>query len=63
MLTHHYRDVNAAHQFQNERSGQEIDLNADVTTDPCLVIEVTSPSTARFDRSEKLLAYQRVESL
>ncbi len=40
-----------------------IDLSADTATNPCCVIEVTSPSTARFDRSEKLLAYQRVESL
>ena len=36
----------------------------DVTaTQPCLVVEVTSPSTARTDRSEKLTAYKQVPSL
>jgi Uma2 family endonuclease len=30
---------------------------------PCLVIEVTSPSTELIDRREKLLVYRRVESL
>jgi Uma2 family endonuclease len=30
-----------------------------VVRDPCLVIEVTSPSTARIDRGEKLDAYRK----
>ena len=36
----------------------------DVTvTEPCVVIEVTSPSTARTDRGEKLTAYKQVTML
>jgi Uma2 family endonuclease len=31
--------------------------------EPCLLIEVTSPSTARFDRLEKLNAYRKIPSL
>jgi len=34
-----------------------------VATDPCVVIEVTSPSTARIDRGEKLTAYRGIPSL
>src|SRR5215216_4129871 len=34
-----------------------------VRRDPCLVIEVTSPSTARIDRGEKLDAYRSIPSL
>jgi Uma2 family endonuclease len=34
-----------------------------VTADPCLVIEVTSPSTAAIDRREKLAAYRRIASV
>lgn len=30
---------------------------------PCLVVEVTSPSTERIDRREKLFAYQQVPGL
>lgn len=30
---------------------------------PCLIVEVLSPSTARIDRREKLLAYQSLPSL
>lgn len=30
---------------------------------PCLVVEVTSPSTEQIDRREKLLLYRRIESL
>ena len=30
---------------------------------PILIIEVTSPSTERIDRQEKLLAYQRIQSV
>src|SRR3954470_10458882 len=31
-----------------------------VTRDPCVVVEVTSPSTARIDHNEKLDAYRRI---
>ena len=34
-----------------------------VRRDPCLVVEVTSPSTARIDRGEKLDAYRGIASL
>ena len=30
---------------------------------PCVVVEVTSPSTARIDRGEKLEAYRRIPAL
>ncbi len=40
-----------------------IDPGAVVVSDACLVVEVTSPSTARFDRSEKLDVYRRSRSL
>lgn len=39
------------------------DDDADVVTDPCLVVEVLSPSTASVDRREKLAAYRTVPSL
>lgn len=32
-------------------------------TSPCLIVEVLSESTARKDRTEKLLAYQSIKSL
>ena len=36
----------------------------DVTaTEPCVVVEVTAPSTARTDRGEKLTAYKQVPTL
>jgi Uma2 family endonuclease len=38
----------------------ELDL---VARNPCVVVEVTSPSTARIDRGEKLDAYRRIASL
>lgn len=38
----------------------ELDL---VVTEPCVVVEVTSPSTARIDRGEKLMAYRAISSL
>lgn len=38
-------------------------LRRDVVTNPKLIIEVLSDSTAAFDRSEKLWMYQMVESL
>ncbi|HEY7567370.1 MAG TPA: Uma2 family endonuclease, partial [Gemmatimonadaceae bacterium] len=31
--------------------------------EPCLLVEVTSPSTARVDRTNKLLAYRSIPSL
>jgi Uma2 family endonuclease len=34
-----------------------------VAREPCVVVEVTSPSTARIDRSEKLEAYRAIQSL
>jgi Uma2 family endonuclease len=34
-----------------------------LTRDACVVVEVTSPSTARTDRVEKLQAYRRVPTL
>lgn len=34
-----------------------------VARNPCVVVEVTSPSTARIDRGEKLDAYRSVSSL
>lgn len=34
-----------------------------VAREPCVVVEVTSPSTARIDRSEKLEAYRRIGAL
>jgi len=40
--------------------GRDDDL---VLDDPCLVIEVTSPSTARIDRGEKLGAYRGLAPL
>jgi Uma2 family endonuclease len=40
--------------------GSDDDL---VLDDPCLVVEVTSPSTARTDRNEKRDAYERMPSL
>ena len=37
--------------------------NALFVSDPCLVVEVLSPSTARTDLSEKLVAYEEYPSL
>ncbi len=40
--------------------------NEDVTdyrTNPCLIVEVLSDSTARFDQTEKKLNYQRLETI
>ena len=34
-----------------------------VARDPCVVVEVTSPTTARIDRGEKLDAYRRIPAL
>jgi Uma2 family endonuclease len=38
----------------------ELDVTA---REPCVVFEVTSPSTARIDRSEKLTAYKQLSTL
>jgi len=38
----------------------ELDI---IVREPCVVVEVTSPGTARVDRSEKLAAYRGIESL
>jgi len=40
-----------------------VDLGATVVRDPCLVVEVTSPSTARYDKTEKLETYRGIASL
>lgn len=32
-------------------------------TDPVLIVEVLSPSTQRYDRGDKLLAYQKLDTL
>lgn len=34
-----------------------------IVREPCVVVEVTSPSTARIDRREKVAAYREVPSL
>jgi Uma2 family endonuclease len=34
-----------------------------IVHEPCVVVEVTSPSTARIDRREKLAAYRQISSL
>lgn len=39
---------------------EELDI---IVREPCVVIEVTSPSTARIDRGEKLVAYREIPSL
>ena len=38
----------------------QLDITA---TEPCVVMEVTSPSTARIDRGEKLTAYKQLPTL
>ena len=40
--------------------GSDDDL---VVDDPCVIVEVTSPTTVRVDRGEKLVAYQAIPSL
>jgi Uma2 family endonuclease len=37
--------------------------NPDFQRDPCLVVEVLSPSTEQIDRREKLLAYENIPSV
>ncbi len=40
-----------------------IDLIAVMVREPCLIVEIASPSTARYDKTEKLDAYRRIPSL
>jgi Uma2 family endonuclease len=40
-----------------------LDDQAIFADDPCVIVEVTSPSTARVDRSEKLDAYRQIAAL
>ena len=40
-----------------------LDETAVFLSEPCLIVEVTSPSTRRIDRREKLLAYREIASL
>jgi Uma2 family endonuclease len=42
--------------------GQVAELDV-MVTDPCVIVEVTSPSTARIDRGEKLAEYRAIPSL
>ena len=44
-------------------SCEQEDENSHFCNTPVLIIEVTSPSTERIDRQEKLLAYQRITSV
>jgi len=34
-----------------------------IISDPCVIVEVTSPSTARVDRGEKSMVYREIQSL
>jgi Uma2 family endonuclease len=55
----YYPDVMVVCQSEDEPSSDET-LFEDA---PCLVVEVTSPSTESIDRREKLLAYRKLPSL
>lgn len=44
-------------------SCEENSENRHFRNNPILVIEITSPSTERIDHQEKLLAYQRIQSV
>ena len=39
------------------------DTHSHMVFEPCLLVEVASPSTARLDRMEKLLAYRAIATL
>lgn len=39
------------------------DMDSEIVCDPCLVVEITSPVTARVDRVEKLGAYRSIASV
>ena len=45
------------------RDGEAQTLENDNLTNPILVIEVTSPSTAVFDKADKFIAYRTIETL
>lgn len=51
----YYTDVTLA-------CGQVAELDV-IIADPCVIVEATSPSTARIDRGEKLMAYRAIQSL
>ncbi len=55
----YYPDVMVVCPPENEETGDEA-LFEDA---PCLVVEVTSPSTQAIDRREKLLAYKKLPNL
>ena len=55
----YYPDVMVVCPPENSSGGDQ-DLFED---SPCLVVEVTSPSTENIDRREKLLAYRNITSL
>ncbi len=38
------------------------DIHNDTLLNPCVLIEILSPSTERYDRSKKFQAYQQIES-
>lgn len=43
--------------------GETRDAKGDYVDEPCLVIEVLSPSTARIDKREKLISYREIPSI
>ena len=43
--------------------GETRNVKGDYVDEPCLVVEVLSPSTARFDRREKVSTYREVPSI
>lgn len=43
--------------------GEERSSKGGFVDEPCLVIEVLSPSTARFDRREKLFSYREIPTI
>ena len=55
----YYPDVMVVYPSEDERGNEEA-LFEDA---PCLVVEVSSPSTASIDRREKMLAYRRIPTL
>ncbi len=40
-----------------------VDMAGSVIRDPCLIVEVLSPSTRSIDQREKVAAYRRIESV
>ncbi len=43
--------------------GETRDTKGDYVDEPCLVIEVLSPSTARVDKREKMIGYREISSI